>query len=96
MENLPWPLNSRKAITALIVIVVVLVLLATGQIDGETAVTAIVAQAVILIGSIAYEDAAQKQGVQAAIFTPKFTTDGNTTTEVHVNTTAAREGGGPV
>lgn len=62
MMNLPWPLNSRKSITIAVAILVTLVLLATGQIDGDTAVAAITAQVVSLVLGIAGEDMAAKRG----------------------------------
>lgn len=61
MNTLPWPLNSRKAISIIAGIVVTVVLLATGQIDGETAGTLITAQVVALITTIAWEDTAAKR-----------------------------------
>jgi hypothetical protein len=69
MQNLPWPLNSRKAISIVVAIVVILVLLATGQMDGETAGTLITTLIVALVGTIAYEDAAAKKRPDAPVVT---------------------------
>lgn len=54
--------NSRKAAAALAMIVVAAVLLATGQIDGDTAANMIGGAIVALMATIAWEDVAQKKG----------------------------------
>lgn len=88
MQNLPWPLNSRKAISIIVAIIVIVVLLATGQMDGETAGTLITTLVIALIGTIAWEDTAEKQG--ASITRIEATTKDETAT---VTTTSGGAGG---
>ena len=60
-------LHSRKAVAASVGIVVVLVLLATGQIKADEATAAITTLLITLVGAIAYEDAAGKRGVSTNV-----------------------------
>lgn len=62
MNFLRWIKSSRKAALALAGILVTLVLLGTGQVDGETAAQTIGGLLMILITGIALEDAAEKHG----------------------------------
>lgn len=53
-------LKSSKALAALSGILVMLTLVATGQVDGETATAAIAGLISVLVASIAYEDGARR------------------------------------
>lgn len=64
MDGLISLFKSRKAVLALAGIIVTVILLSTGQIDGDTAITAIAGMLSTLIIAIAAEDAAEKHGVK--------------------------------